>query len=66
LKLVYDLGKANVEHSVEHIDVEYIADDRRKESLDGGFFSLFGQAQREEMEVIATETGDSCLALIRA
>jgi len=66
LKLVYDLGKANVEHSVEHIDVAYIADDRRKESLDGGFFSLFGQAQREEMEAVATETEDSCLALIRA
>jgi len=55
LTLVYDLGEANV---------EYIADERRKESLDG-YFSLFSLAQREEIEAIATDIWDPYLASIR-
>jgi transposase len=45
LTLVYDLGEANV---------EYIADDRRKESLDG-YFSLLSLAQREEIQAIVSD-----------
>jgi len=48
LTLVYDLGEARV---------EYIADDRRKESLDG-YFSLLSLAQREEVDAIATDIWD--------
>jgi len=55
LTLVYDLGEARV---------EYIADDRRKESLDG-YFSLLSLAQREEIEAIATDIWDPYLASIR-
>jgi transposase len=55
LTLVYDLGEANV---------EYIADDRRKESLDG-YFSLLSLAQREEIEAIVSDIWDPYLASIR-
>jgi len=55
LTLVYDLGEARV---------KYIADERRKESLDG-YFSLFSLAQREEIEAIATDIWDPYLASIR-
>jgi hypothetical protein len=43
--LVYDLGEPNV---------KYIADERRKERLDG-YFSLFSLAKRKEIEPIATD-----------
>jgi transposase len=52
LTLVYDLGEANV---------EYIAEERRKESLDG-YFSLLSLAQREEIEAIVSDIWDPYLA----
>ncbi|MCL6579725.1 MAG: ISL3 family transposase [Candidatus Bathyarchaeota archaeon] len=55
LTLVYDLEEATV---------EYIADDRRKESLDG-YFSLLSLAQRKEIEAIVTDIWDPYLASIR-
>jgi len=55
LTLVYDLEGATVEH---------IADDRRKESLDG-YFTLLSPSQRAGIEAIATDIWDPYLASIR-
>lgn len=55
LTLVYDLEKATV---------EYIGEERRKESLDG-YFCQLSPAQRAEIEAVATDIWDPYLASIR-
>lgn len=55
LTIVYDLREATV---------EYIGDDRRKESLDGYFTGLTGR-QRRGIQAIATDIWDPYLASIR-
>jgi len=55
LTLVYDLEGATVEH---------IADERRKESLDG-YFTLLSSSLRTKIEAIATDIWDPYLASIR-
>lgn len=54
--VVSDLDKATV---------EYLGDDRRKESLDG-YFACFSPGQRAKIEAIAMDIWDPYLASIRA